>query len=248
MKQEILIPTKTLCYRVTRRCNLACPFCQAPYNSKELSIEKHKKFLEKLKQSGIESVKFTGGEPYIYKNFNKLIKYAVKLGLDITVCSNSILMKPKDFKILKRYNCKLKISLHGLGGLHNEITNSDTEKEVIKNILYATRLGIYTSIHVLLTEKTTKELDKLFKFAVENNIKKVSLIPLVKRGKAKEIELKLSSQKMKNIFNKYKKLYGKKMKVRFLDLHNKAYYVLETDGNLYVELDSESKDKKLYDL
>ncbi|MGD2091249.1 MAG: radical SAM protein [Candidatus Aminicenantes bacterium] len=246
--QMIQLPVNTICYRVVRQCNLSCPFCQTIPDDKELSFSEHQQVLKLLYSTGINSVKFTGGEPYTNEHFNDLIDFSKKLGMEVTVCTNSTILRKKDFDVLRKNNCKLKISLHGLKGIHNKLTNSHTEKRVTKNIIMAAKMNIPTSIHFMLTRFNLDIIDDLFLFAIKNNIWKITIIPFVNRGRGQNLKWGLQPKKLMEIMAAKKKKYGKYLKVSFLDLFKKPYYVVETDGILYTQFELEAMDKKIYDL
>lgn len=53
----------------TVECNLHCPHCFVNRDTQNLSIEKASRFLESCKNTSIERVGFSGGEPFLYPDF-----------------------------------------------------------------------------------------------------------------------------------------------------------------------------------
>ena len=60
---------KKVCWNITSRCNKNCIFC-FKFNKKDISLEKNKKILQKLKKLGVEKITWSGGEPYMYAEFS----------------------------------------------------------------------------------------------------------------------------------------------------------------------------------
>ncbi|PWJ43392.1 radical SAM protein [Sediminitomix flava] len=88
-------------YYVTYRCNAKCGFCDiwerpSPYVT-EKEVEENMKALKKL---GVKVVDFTGGEPLLHRDLDKLLGIAKKYGMITTVTTNAMLY-PKYAERLK---------------------------------------------------------------------------------------------------------------------------------------------------
>ncbi len=59
-----------LSFAGTYQCNLACPHCCVPIEwTDRLDIPTALRFLEQAHAAGIETLGFTGGEPFLYPEF-----------------------------------------------------------------------------------------------------------------------------------------------------------------------------------
>ena len=57
----------SICFRVTRRCNAACSFCQAPNTSRtELTVDQIRILSGIFASAGVLSIKLSGGEPTVW--------------------------------------------------------------------------------------------------------------------------------------------------------------------------------------
>ena len=82
----------------TSKCNLSCSFCSNAKRDKheELDYEKTKHFLVRLKNIGLKTVEITGGgDPTLYPKINELIHFAYKIGLEVGMITNGVLLKEK---------------------------------------------------------------------------------------------------------------------------------------------------------
>ena len=71
-------PTEII-FSVTDACNLHCPHCFVSRNAKKLSPEKAINFLETCKNTSIDTIGFSGGEPFLNLDFIlKVSKYATQ--------------------------------------------------------------------------------------------------------------------------------------------------------------------------
>lgn len=87
---------------VTDRCNLRCSYCMPEeglqWNSRSdlLSFEEIIRLLSILHGLGIRKVRFTGGEPFVRKDFMELLRAVFNMNLfdEITLTSNGVLLQP----------------------------------------------------------------------------------------------------------------------------------------------------------
>lgn len=245
--QELDLPKKTICYRVTRVCNLNCPFCQTPFCSASRTLEKHKKMLETLSQQ-VDSIKLTGGEPYVYLRFNELVNYCDQLGLEVTVCSNSTLMSKTDFQVLKETDSKLKATLLAHGRKHNFLTRSKTENKIVNNIDRTLKRGINTSITVVLTKHNLDQVEQVYKLAVRKGVAKVTMMPFMPRGHAYNLDWKPKTEEVKQLVEDIRGKFSDSLTVSYLELYDKPYFVVETDGKIYAERETGKKDEVILNL
>src|SRR2546423_11292623 len=80
-------------------CNAKCNFCYvspAVLGSAHLAdgvLRRATKLFEAMSAVGFREVRFTGGEPLLFDNFDCLAEFAVASGLKYTVLTNGIALK-----------------------------------------------------------------------------------------------------------------------------------------------------------
>jgi radical SAM protein with 4Fe4S-binding SPASM domain len=91
----------TLDIELTERCNNSCAHCyiNLPKNDpqakkKELSTDEIKNILKEPVSLGCLTVRFTGGEPLLRKDFAELYVFARKSGLKVIIFTNAALITP----------------------------------------------------------------------------------------------------------------------------------------------------------
>ena len=151
-------------------CNLRCKFCSVSNkqnNYVEFSLIK--KIMDELVSNNIFDVYYTGGEPLLHPDFDKIVKYASKLGIRQTLLTNGILLD-KHKSILNNIMCVC-ISLHGSKQMHNELTSSDCYDKVISNIKLTKK---YTNVKINYTvisdNQKMDEMINVLEFAKKSNI------------------------------------------------------------------------------
>ncbi|WP_018465427.1 GTP 3',8-cyclase MoaA [Calidithermus timidus] len=108
---------KDLRISVTPRCNLHCLYChplgwEMTEPPGTVTVEDVRNFLEAMQLLGLESVRFTGGEPLVRKELPEMIAAARDLGIgDIAITTNGMLLrrKAKELKAagLRRINLSM---------------------------------------------------------------------------------------------------------------------------------------------
>lgn len=112
---------------ITPNCNLQCVHCYLNCNEvsqKQMSYNTLCKVLKEFRNIGGLQVTFTGGEAMLNKDLPKLLKYARKLDLSITILTNAVLLNEQLLKTIKETNvAKVQVSLYSMqANSHDAIT------------------------------------------------------------------------------------------------------------------------------
>ena len=108
---------------LTERCNNNCVHCYInlpPFNSeagkKEITCEGIKKILKEAESLGCRRVRFTGGEPFLRKDFEELYIFARKIGLRVLIFTNATLITPRLADLFVRIPPleKIEITVYGM--------------------------------------------------------------------------------------------------------------------------------------
>lgn len=111
--------------RVTTKCNLKCSFCylKEGLNQEEhdlLTIEEWEKILSKLPRTTI--IDITGAEPFLAKDFDKLLMLIKRLGFKCSVTTNGTVFNEKIIETIMESSIEyILISLDGMEKIHNEL-------------------------------------------------------------------------------------------------------------------------------
>lgn len=117
--------------KVTGCCNMNCSFCSQHENKKtNMNINNAKDLLLKLKNLGVISINYTGGEPLVYPYIEELLEFGHTLGFEQVLVTNAIdLFKHEE--ILK-YIDVIGISLHGRPNIHDRLCNKKGAFNIVK--------------------------------------------------------------------------------------------------------------------
>ena len=136
---------------VTDRCNLRCIYCMPEEGVKSLKHEDILRFEDTLKivkvaaTLGINKIRYTGGEPLVMKDIDKLIYETSKVpGInDISITTNGILLSDMAEDLKKAGLNRVNISLDTLNSeKFKKITRIGSLDKVMESIYKCLSLGI----------------------------------------------------------------------------------------------------------
>lgn len=199
-----------------------------------------------LKFAGLKNVKLSGGEPYIRKDIDCIVKYCRNINLEPVVATNGIILNNKNIDILAINKAKVKISLHGFEEDHNKFTNFDKYQNISRNIQKLLDKNVFVSLHTIVNSLNINSIDKFIREYSARGIKKISFIELVERGRqhgnTSEI-VGISKEILKEYLNKWRNNFPD-MDLRLLNF-SRDYYVIESDKSLWIQRDTDNKDTML---
>ncbi|MBM3248185.1 MAG: radical SAM protein [Candidatus Omnitrophica bacterium] len=113
-------------WELTTRCNLDCIHCciKNEHLNGELTFEEIKDILYQLKAENCMVQRFSGGEPFLRKDFFKILELATKMQFAVLILSNGTLLDEGDAKTLKKLGImNIQLSLYGAtAAMHDSIT------------------------------------------------------------------------------------------------------------------------------
>lgn len=168
-----LVNHPVLCnYYVTYRCNASCHFCDiwekpSPY----VQIDEVEKNLDSLKNLGVKIIDFTGGEPLLHRDLDKLLELAKNKGFLTTVTTNTLLY-PKQAKKLAGKVDMLHFSLDYFDAAkHNKARGVTCYDFVMESIDIAKSLGERPDILFTAMPDNLNDLAPIYhEIALPNNL------------------------------------------------------------------------------
>lgn len=187
---------RNLFLELTVRCNERCLHCGShcgDVTSDELTVEQYRTFLQQVKEDMTTKGKMldiTGGEPLLRKDFFDIMGAAHELGFEWGMTSNATLIDDNVARELKRTGmATISVSIDGLEATHDEFRRTPKGYErAMSGIESLIRVGGFESVQVttVVTHKSIKELDELFKIFNEMDIDSWRVINMEPMGRAKQ--------------------------------------------------------------
>ncbi|MEM5782356.1 MAG: radical SAM protein [Candidatus Aenigmatarchaeota archaeon] len=206
--------------RVTNACNLRCPHCYTNGGlalMNELKLPEMKSVIDQLANLKTLYIFFTGGEPFIRRDIEEILKYTNNKRIGIAISTNGQLISRQLLEHLKGLNFTLfQISLDGTEKIHNYIRGKNVWNKAIKAIKLAKSiLKKNIGVGAVIMKKNWMVLDKVLSEAVRNGADIFAPIFLIVTGRA-DNSLNPSPKEhlecLRRVFNRYKSF---KSKVKF---------------------------------
>lgn len=179
---------KSIFWNTTYACNFNCEICftdSGKPSKNELTTGEAYEMLEKARDTGVETIIISGGEPFIRPDMVDLLKGMTGLGIEPRIASNGSLLNEDLLKKLKNETStkSFQISLDTLdpdlyGHIHG--VSSDTLSRVLRNIEHIKKLGFHTTVSSRLTPRTLGSIEPLLKRACDEDWATVTVhLPLL---------------------------------------------------------------------
>jgi MoaA/NifB/PqqE/SkfB family radical SAM enzyme len=101
-------------------CNLTCQMCRRPSETLFMDEEVCKRAISEAPLVGIETVSFSGGEPFVHPKIIPILEHAFSVGVKVQMVSNGTLIRDKHIELLSKLDC-LTISIDGTEAAHDHI-------------------------------------------------------------------------------------------------------------------------------
>ena len=175
---------------LTDRCNFNCSYCQGLRDDcqGDMPITTAIPVLHQWCEQGLQTVRFSGGEPLIYPYLEVLVMYAKEQGVKhIAVSSNGSFPYEKYARLFQLGVNDFSISLDAsdasecekMAGLVG--VNSNPLERIERNIQRLSTLT-YVTVGVVLTDDNASELGKIVKYAHDLGVADIRIIPAAQNG------------------------------------------------------------------
>lgn len=242
----------SICVRVTRRCNAACAFCQAPDTDRSIISDADLDALCRwFRSCSGRSVKLSGGEPTVRADLPDLIGVAARRALKVTVITNGIVLRPAVLEALALNRAELKFSIHHPDERNDLTLGRPSFATVLGNLRRARDAGIPCAINTVVSRTNQQVLADMASFAHEEGCRKVTFILFVPRGRGlvNRRRFELTGQLITRLQVEIDELadrYRGEIDVRHIDIRRKPYWIVENDMALVVESWLEQADRVVY--
>ena len=203
---------KEIKIELTNKCSRNCMHCSSNAtnninNLKELNFEDVCKIIKEAKQIGVQTIVFTGGEPFMYDRLPDLVKLTSKLGMKSTIYTFAYRTDETLNKYKNLINLGLNKIIYSLAdSLSNETDISSYDKECFFDKVFENndaKLGF----HYTVSKNSFLKLETILTETINtfNNKKyfeKVSLLRFVPHGKG-TTDMNLSKEDLLTIKNLY---------------------------------------------
>jgi MoaA/NifB/PqqE/SkfB family radical SAM enzyme len=239
-----------ICFRVTRRCNAACSFCQAPNTSRaELTVDQIRILSRIFASAGVLSIKLSGGEPTVRPDLPDIIAAISAAGPKVVITTNGVRISDEVLDTAVRHSAEFKFSIHRPDMTNDAVLRVRSFERIIRNLASCRQRNIPFALNTVVTSRTTDLMDDMAGFALAQGARKISFIPVLPRGRAATSgQDGLDTKDLSLVRARVAALgrhYGGRIKVSCIDIRLRDYWVVENDGSLWIERSTEGLDVRV---
>ncbi len=144
-------------------CNLTCQMCRRPSEALFMDKELCKRVLTEARDVGIETVSFSGGEPFVHPAILELLGHAFSLGIKVQLVTNGTLIKRDQIEFLSQLDC-LTVSVDGLEASHDHIRQrKGTFKRTERTLRWLAESRIQWGTNTVMQRDNAADLFDLFR-------------------------------------------------------------------------------------
>lgn len=180
----------TVILQVTNKCNLNCIHChRGAKGTAEMDVQLFKEIIDELSDMGTKNINISGGEPFLHSKIMKMITYAKKKKINVSVSTNGTLLSEKLIQKISKIGIKIiKISLDSSNPVkHDFIRGIKGSFETVKTKIYLLRKHKIPFVLVTtLMDQKLSDYKKIFELAYEWGAiahKTNSIVPFFFQGK-----------------------------------------------------------------
>lgn len=193
MIQE-LIPRHCV-WELTRVCNLKCLTCGSvagKARGKELTTQEAADVIKQVAELGCRHLTFSGGEPFLHRDWCFLFERAIDAGLAFSIVTNGTTLNKEIVRTLSRLEPEIvAVSLDGLSAQHNFLRGQDSFERAVAGMVLLRGANIPVNIITQVNKVTLPSLEKLSDFVFSLDINSWMLQLTTPMGRAKKIKIAL---------------------------------------------------------
>jgi len=158
---------------LTQECNLDCFYCHKEGEDEikkdtSLDFEEVKRLIKIASELGMKKVKYSGGEPLVHPEIDKIVSYSTELMEDVSLTTNGVLLYEKADELKAAGLDRVNVSLDVIDPeTFEKITSEDSVEKVKRGIKRANQVGLYpVKINMLLMKGLNdRSVEDMIEFA-----------------------------------------------------------------------------------
>jgi radical SAM protein with 4Fe4S-binding SPASM domain len=207
---------------ITYRCNMKCPHCLIDYskNPEEMNLKDVEKVLQKLRNAGVFTINFSGGEPLLREDFTEIIEMASSMGFGLRISTNGLLLDEDTIRsFIDNMLFCVQVSVDGMKETHDSFRGMrGSFKKAIQALRLSSDNGLHTTMSTMIIKPNINEIPDLLDLAVINgfsSFKLNSFMPVGRGSDASELGVtKDQVKRLASVLAEKRDLYKDKIDVQ----------------------------------
>lgn len=239
---------------ITNRCNLTCRYCYVQaVNEKGISLKKDfiRNLINDLHSYGIREIGWIGGEPLLYKDLAKLMRYTSSKNIKNVLYTNGVLIDEENVIWISKECKNGRIIIHldstkyknfAKGQLKPKQKNHSKIMNSFDLLIKAGYPPEKIILAIPLSKACNQTAEETMQFVADKGIKFINLIPLTSLGRSEQYGEFISKEEMKETFEKrseiLKKPWLNKLGIcEYCKQFQLTDFAVSYNGNIYPYID-----------
>ncbi|MBW1997353.1 MAG: radical SAM protein [Deltaproteobacteria bacterium] len=212
-------PLRAIYLNPIDRCNLKCRHCwlsPEPLIARDTLVGPHsgiesgpslgvmKRVIGEAKPLGLDTIKLTGGEPFLRKDIIELVGLFHDEGLYVDIESNGTLINGQVAKKLKQYRVRsISVSLDGAKEETHDLLRGvkGAFRSAIRGIRYLREYGLNIQVIMSLSRTNSKEIPRMAELASELGVQSLKINPILPIGRGLAMHRKMETLTVEEILH-----------------------------------------------
>lgn len=166
---------------LTDACNFKCPYCRGLRGDirKTMPLAQAKQVVDLWAQEGLCNIRFSGGEPTVYRGLVELVRYTKALGVErIAVSTNGSADWALYEQLIAAGVDDFSVSLDACCSAYGDLMAGGITgawERVVANIRQLSE-RVYTTVGIVVTEETVSQLVETIEFAASLGVADIRII------------------------------------------------------------------------
>lgn len=180
---------------LTDRCNFKCAYCRGIKKDLQgdLKLDEAKHIVDLWSDANLENIRFSGGEPTIWKDLLELVKYTKekKSIKRIALSTNGSADLSFYCKLLNAGVNDFSISLDACCAMTaNNMAGTESKFDHICDVIYHLSKQTYCSVGVVIDDRNKEELERIIIYATSLGVSDIRIIPSAQYNKRMFLDVK----------------------------------------------------------
>lgn len=234
-------------FNFTSKCNLPCDFCYIPFdNIDSRDLELWKRIVDRCKDLGAEILTFGGGDPFLYREFPKLLEHAFDGKIFIQIDTNALALHEEHLSFILKYANLVGLPIEGNEQIHSAMRGNNRHYSIVLKWLgILSEYNVQIKINTVLSKKNNSNLFELAEILSKFRITKWSIYQFWALGRGKEYrdEYDLSYVDFLESTDLIKQQFPNlKIEASSSTLRHKSYFFVSHTGRVYVMTESNQEE------
>lgn len=168
---------------LSSRCNFKCPYCRR-VGGNDVPFSEAENIVRLWGAQKLKNIRFSGGEPTLYKGLDKLVSLAKELGCEHVAISTNGSAKKELYDRLIEAGCNdFSISLDACCASDGDMMAGvkGVWDKVVENIRYISN-KTYVTVGCVLNDDNADKVDDIIRFADTLGVSDIRIIPAAQDG------------------------------------------------------------------